>query len=332
MKMDRLQRLLMYFKRKDKLPLTEEEQRIEVQYEKQLPELDISEEDMIDYAGMHKEQPDWDKFKEAFAQPKKAVSWRWKDTFAVAASLMLAIGITWFFRVELAHSTAANVEWVTLRIPRGKQHSLTLPDSSVVRLNAATVFHYPVTFEGSERRVVVEEGEAGFEIMKAAQPFIVRSKGMEIQALGTKFNVNAYGDKAIVIATLVEGSIRVTYKERSLLLMPGGEVALSRQGQLQHGHATLGNVTAWNKGYFGFENASLPEIMAEIQRWYDVEVVYKDSLTDQRITIIKWPRSESLYTLLSTIEEVSRMVHIELKDKKVFVSKCRGRACQSTHR
>lgn len=102
-----------------------------------------------------------------------------------------------------------NVSHATLTTPRGGQYRITLPDGSKVWLNSESSLHYPTTFMGKERKVELI-GEAYFEVAKRNnQPFIVKSGSNSIEVLGTKFNLDAYGDVHDLSATLVEGAVRI---------------------------------------------------------------------------------------------------------------------------
>src|SRR5690606_12693639 len=104
--------------------------------------------------------------------------------------------------------TNAPAGFHTIRTPRGGVYTVTLPDGSLVRLNAATTLRYPTSFSGDTRDVEVN-GEAYFEVVhNRRKPFRVRSGDQLITVLGTKFNVNSYANEPIIRTTLLEGSVR----------------------------------------------------------------------------------------------------------------------------
>ncbi len=182
-------------------------------------------------------------------------------------------------------SGAGEVNFNTMTTPRGRKFQLVLPDGSKVWLNAASSLRYPTAFTGSERRVEIT-GEAYFEISKdAARPFIVKINDQtDIQVLGTQFNVNAYTDEANIHATLVEGSVRIRASGQSRVLTPGQQAQISNQGGgvtvLEH--ANVEQVTAWKNGFFNFHGASLPEVMRQLSRWYNIDVIYEGKVPDQQ--------------------------------------------------
>lgn len=169
--------------------------------------------------------------------------------------------------------------WNTLTVPKGAEFRLKLSDGTIVHLNADSRLQYPAIFTGKERRVRLQ-GEAWFEVAKNAEiPFYVVAGELEIRVYGTSFNVNTHGRKAVQ-TVLVEGSVGV----RSLLA--AGEVRI-QPGQLaEYGRSDRAirvrevntrQYTAWKEGYFYFDDKTLEELMGELARWYDMEIVYQSN-------------------------------------------------------
>lgn len=170
-----------------------------------------------------------------------------------------------------------------LSTPRGGQFQLVLPDGTKVWLNSASVLRYPTAFTGSERLVELE-GQGYFEVAPgAAQPFIVQTGGMKVQVLGTGFDVMAYADETTINTTLVTGRVRITQGETQQLLLPGQQAMLNTATRaMTVVPADVKKVTAWKSGLFVFNNMTLPAILREVARWYDVEIVYTVQPGDDR--------------------------------------------------
>lgn len=175
------------------------------------------------------------------------------------------------------------VAYNVLSTPRGGQYKLTLQDGTDVWLNAGSSIRYPTTFSGKERRVEIT-GEAYFEIAKnAAMPFRVavngsaqNDNGLEIEVLGTQFNVNAYKDEPGLKTTLVEGSVRLVRGRSTSVLKPYQQALVSADGGFKTMSLTdVDQVIAWKNGAFEFDDADISTVMRQISRWYDVEVVYE---------------------------------------------------------
>jgi len=180
------------------------------------------------------------------------------------------------------NAAAANGEvlYNTISTPAGTQYQLTLSDGTRVWLNVASSITYPTVFSGKQRSVKVT-GEAYFEVAKNKdRPFVAEvNNQFSIQVLGTAFNVKAYGNENNYKTTLLEGSVQIvnhTGPANPVLLKPGEQAQVNQAGNI----AVVKNVDqekviAWKNGLFNFNNASLDEVMREIARWYDIEVVYE---------------------------------------------------------
>ena len=169
---------------------------------------------------------------------------------------------------------SAEVLYNTVSTPRGGQYQLELADGTIVWLNAASSLVFPTSFPGKER-VVELKGEGYFSVAHhAGKPFHVKTGKMDIEVLGTEFNVNAYEDEPSIKTTLIEGIVRVQLGEQSLQLKPG-EQAMGRDGTLQSvGDVDTEEVVAWKNGRFHFEHADIKTVMRQVERWYNVDVDY----------------------------------------------------------
>jgi transmembrane sensor len=208
------------------------------------------------------------------------------------------------------------VAYNILRTPKGGQYRLELPDGSRVWLNAASSLKFPTAFTGKERRVELS-GEAYFEIAKnAGQPFSVAVNKANIAVLGTSFNVMAYADEAAIKTTLLEGAVKVSRENESSLLKPG-EQSLLEPGNMQViEKADIDLAIAWKNGLTSFKSADIKTIMRQVERWYDVEVVYNGTIPARSFTG-DIPRDANLSELLRLLE-ISK-IHFKMEDHKLIV-------------
>ncbi|WEK36332.1 MAG: FecR domain-containing protein [Candidatus Pseudobacter hemicellulosilyticus] len=174
----------------------------------------------------------------------------------------------------------------TVSTPKGGQYRVVLPDGTKVWLNAASSVSYPASFTGNTRTIKMT-GEAYFEIAPdKARPFFVDINGeSNVEVLGTAFNVNAYKDHDAIKTTLLSGRIKAG-GAAAVVLSPG------QQAVQETGAATgiqvvdevdLGQVLAWKNGIFDLTGASFKTLMREVERWYDVDVVYEGAVPDIRL-------------------------------------------------
>lgn len=170
-----------------------------------------------------------------------------------------------------------------LSTPRGGQYQVVLEDGTNVWLNAASTLTYPSRFIGDVREISVE-GEAYISVSNrrsetGRKPFIVKCGDLEIRVLGTEFNVAAYPDNDAIRTTLVSGSLQVVAAGEQLLLAAGEQATLSL-GKLTKAPVDVGSTMAWKQGRISLEGKTTRELMNELARWYDFEVVYEGTIPE----------------------------------------------------
>ena len=153
------------------------------------------------------------------------------------------------------NSSVVEEHYNTLRVPRGGEYSITLSDGTVVYLNSESELRYPVKFVGEDRRVYLS-GEAYFDVTQdKAHPFIVDVKNSTVRVLGTSFDVRAYADENEVLTTLVQGSVRFSAGNKSVILKPGEQAVLDKSGRVENRKVDTYLYTAWKDGVFAFKTA-----------------------------------------------------------------------------
>ena len=180
-------------------------------------------------------------------------------------------------------NNGASSVYNTMTTPKAQKYSLQLADGTKVWLNASSSIKFPTAFSGNTRQVSIT-GEAYFEVSPdKKRPFIVDVKGMQIEVLGTHFNVNSYNDEEVIRTTLIEGSVVITQSMKSKKLYPGQQAMVNNMGDISlEKNVNISQVMSWKNGLFYFENSSLQEVMREISRWYDVEVVYQNAIPERK--------------------------------------------------
>lgn len=191
-----------------------------------------------------------------------------------------------------------------------------LADGSHVWLNTGSSVTYPVAFGKNERKVFVT-GEAYFEVAHdASRPFIVKKADMEITVLGTHFNVNAYDDENSIRVTLLEGAVKVKKGHASEMLSPGQQAEVVNTGIAVANTVNTEAVMAWKNGYFHFGNTGIAELMKQLARWYDIDIVYKGEVP-QRAFGGEISRNANLSQILNILNESN--VKCRLEGKKLII-------------
>jgi transmembrane sensor len=209
------------------------------------------------------------------------------------------------------------VAYNILKTPMGGQYKITLPDGSKVWLNAASSLKYPVVFVGAERRVEIT-GEAYFEIAKDLnKPFKVQLNNMEVEVLGTHFNVNGYSDEEAIKTTLLEGKVKVLAAKEFKFLVPGQQAQLKSSGNISvTNDVSLEETVAWKDGNFQFENSDIKTVMRQLARWYEVDISYKGNINKHFIGSIS--RDVKLSQVLTMLQQTGE-VKFKIEGKNLIV-------------
>lgn len=200
------------------------------------------------------------------------------------------------------HGPSAELMMNTLSTPSSSFFTVMLADGTKMMLNAESQVIYPASFDGGIREVTLLKGEAYFEVTHNGKPFVVKYQDKSIQVLGTRFNVNAY-DETGVKTTLLEGKVQLESNSQKQVMAPGEQaitythndvIQLFRQ---EDADASI----SWTKGVFSFTDMEIKNIMKEMGRWYDVEVVCTPSIQSKKLTMSILSRGlsldEALYAL-----------------------------------
>ncbi|WP_165798465.1 FecR family protein [Chitinophaga costaii] len=202
----------------------------------------------------------------------------------------------------------------TLTTSKGETYQLNLPDGSKVWLNAASSLRYAASFNGLSERKVQLTGEAYFEVATDAQhPFIVVANRQEVKVLGTRFNINSYADEPVTKTTLAEGAVSIN---EQAILKPGQVATSSQAGLLQVQTGDVAMALAWRTGQFYFKDLPLPAVMRQISRWYNLDIEYQQTPTDDTFNGVI-DRNASLSRILKILERGG--VRFQVQDRKLIV-------------
>lgn len=212
---------------------------------------------------------------------------------------------------------ATEILYNKLATPRGGQYHLQLADGTVVWLNAASSIKYPTAFAGATRQVEVT-GEAFFEVAKdKTRPFHVKANGVEVEVLGTSFDINAYEDESAIRTTLVDGSVKILSAASAKTLKPGEQAIVTSQLPIAvDEHANIEAVLAWKNGRFMFSNTPLPDALRQLARWYDVDVDIEGDLS-KKLVWGKMQRDLNLSEVLEGLRYIG--INYKIEGKKLTV-------------
>ena len=211
-------------------------------------------------------------------------SQRWLAA-AVTVIIALSAALVWSLSDSCNASTGLQPAGdIVISTGMGEHSHVTLPDGTVLTLNALTTVRYNT--QGDKRHALVD-GEAFFEVARDEEhPFIVQAAEVDITCLGTAFNVRNYADEKNVSVVLSEGKVRVKAKDADLTMEPGSRVLMDRRTLALSKHTVnASDYTAWLSGEVKYNNQTLEEIAAELSRNYNIKlVITSEELKHERFT------------------------------------------------
>lgn len=205
-----------------------------------------------------------------------------------------------YFGVE--HMNKVSQDPFMVAVDYGQKANLTLPDGTKVWLNSATHLSYDAEYNKSDRKIYLD-GEAYFEVAKNKDKrFIVCCNDLEIEALGTTFDVKGYCDDHSVTTLLAEGSVKVSNKTDVTLLKPGEKVEYhkSKQTFTKSVISDMREIDFWRNNMLIFNSSSLAEIATTLERMYGVKVVF-DSEKLKNVLFSGTIRNSSLHNVFYII-------------------------------
>ena len=238
---------------------------------------------------------DLKKGKQHVAKKYRAKKWvivsQWAQRIAAVLFIPVLLGGMWYYLQQAELSSDLDRLMVTQEIitqPGTKTH-LFLPDSTEVWLNASSSIWFPSAFTGNERRILLD-GEAYFKVFHDKRhPFIVNTGYMEVEALGTSFNLSAYSGDFTISTTLEEGKVKITDEKeigKIMFLDPNGQLNYYPHNQTYKSRQVrVQDVIAWKDGVLIFNETPFYEIAAKLGRWFNADIKISDqSIANYRFT------------------------------------------------
>lgn len=217
----------------------------------------------------------FDKFISTINSRERRVKLR---SFLKYAAVLVAVISSTIFGTLYLSDILEDESYNTLYVPAGQRAQITLEDGTEVWLNAQSTLKYPSKFLKKMRRVEVE-GEAFFDVAKdSKRPFIVNTNHVNLEVLGTKFNIYSYGESRCTETKLVEGSLKVTdnlNENNSVILKPNEQVYFEN-GNLSISPILNPDHLLWREGIYAFNNERLIDILQKLELYYDVDIIVED--------------------------------------------------------
>lgn len=246
---------------------------------------------------------------------------RWMRYAAVIALFLVTVGGTYWTAVQYTlHQPTVMSE---MFVPYGETRELVLPDNSRVWVNAGSTLVYPSDFSQMDSRTVYLTGEASFHVSKnKKKPFIVKTAGLDVQALGTVFTVKSYAGEDFTEATLEEGSVKVSLKEgdnRSYILEPSDQLVYSHaDGGVRMNRVDIALYKMARKGYLIFENVSFEQMILTLEKKYGVTFQYNATRYGNDLYNVKFAPDETIENVMEILHQLIGIQYI-INEKNVIV-------------
>ena len=207
--------------------------------------------------------------------------------------------------------------------PYKERKRIILPDSSEVWLNAGSLLVHAKAFEG-ETRTVFLCGEANFTVMKNAnKPFIVKTTEVDIEVLGTIFNIESYADREYSITTLEEGKVKVNAKSTNaepIYLSPNEQLIYNKTSKTFEKKAVpAAKESLWKQGYLVFQGSSFADMMKTIERQFGVKVNYNENLFKGRTFTTRFTPEENIDQIFDILKDICGF-NYTIKDNTIYIT------------
>jgi transmembrane sensor len=213
-------------------------------------------------------------------------------------------------------------------IPYGKRSELLLADGTKVWLNAGSRLAFPSKFTGKYRKVYLE-GEACFKVTRNQEkPFIVKAGKVDVQVLGTLFDVSAYTGDEFIETVLLEGSVGVNHSKRfglgksEVFLKPSQKLRFNKKAceVVVTDEPNADIYIAWTEGWMQFSKESLSAVLDKLERYYNVEVSIPSHFPSSALISGKLDLKESLEDVMTVLADVAR-INYRISGNEIYIEK-----------
>jgi len=217
----------------------------------------------------------------------------------VAAVLIPIVTLTGVLLFQLS-----KVETIEIATLAAEQQEINLPDGSIVWLNACSKISYPEKFKESVRNVTLT-GEAYFSVSKSeTKRFVVSTKEIDIEVLGTQFNVKAYPEEKTVTTTLKSGKVTVITPDENYTLRPNQELVYNTQEKSAKTGTISSEAVGWRDGVSIYADMTMEDILKGIERQYGLKFNFPESLISNDKYSIKITNKESIEAVMSVLQDM----------------------------
>ncbi|MCK7558338.1 FecR domain-containing protein [Chitinophaga sedimenti] len=241
----------------------------------------------------------------------------WRRWVAAAAVVLPPAVAAWWFT---SRSKPESVQYPVLSTGIGEQKMIHLGDSSRIWLAPNSRLRYPETFRDG-RQVTLLSGEAYFDVARQPEhPFSVKVESLQVDVLGTAFNIRAYKNAPSVAVAVSNGKIRVMHGVRELGTLTEQQQILVAKGsyEISRHQIAAENIEAWKNDRLFFDNTPLAEVLHRLEDYYPVRFeTVGEMAQDIRISGSFNLRMKP-ENIMSILEEFTGRVHFKATNKGIY--------------
>lgn len=257
------------------------------------------------------------------AKIKKILRQSFIYKIAAVLAFPVALALGWLLFGELEKPVQFAEQFYEISSPKGYVSKVKLPDGTEVWINTNSTIVYDAASFNTNNREIQLKGEAYFEVASNQKiPFTVNTPHANVTVTGTAFNVNAYPTSRLFETVLVEGKITLQLKsgsKESLHVEPNQRVvfnSINKKLDIQQVEAEI--FTAWRNGEIIFKDATLADLVKELERIYDIEFHMQPAILGQL-------RFRGMFTynnnLIEALEKIKRTSKVDyyIQNKEVWL-------------
>ena len=261
-------------------------------------------------------QEDWEKIVKRikFSAPKKSYFFlqSWRQCAVVLLLMLISSFVT--YKTVINDRNMEVTEWQEFQVPYGDSQSIRLADGTLISLDAGSLLIYPKEFVGKSRSVFLT-GEATFTVAHDEdKSFYVNTKHLNVEALGTVFTVKSYPNDFFTSTTLEKGSVRIGINSGSFekpILKPGEQLVYSHLDHtVQVRRVDMNLYKMERKGYLIFKDIPFSELVAVLERKYNVTINYDSQRYENHKCNLKFAPDETVQDVMKVIQ---KLIHIQYK-------------------
>jgi ferric-dicitrate binding protein FerR (iron transport regulator) len=203
-----------------------------------------------------------------------------------AAAIVLIIGISGTIGFFVSTSVwNSNTKFTEINVPKGERSSVVLPDGSTVRINSNSQLKFSSTFNSGKRKVILS-GEAYFDVAHdKSHPFIVETQSLQIEVLGTRFNISSYPNDHLTTTFLESGKVKISSVGNDNVILNPNEAFEFNKISLESRKIVMNDnrMMDWTKGVMTINGETIGELAKKIERRFNVTVTFMDEAVKEHV-------------------------------------------------